>query len=69
LPGHTFLITSLDNGKLTVRFDDQEKFVKIGPGYMEVNPDNVLIVTEIIEGIGEDISKVLSWGIKFEEKH
>ncbi len=68
LPGHTFYITSLAEGKLAVRFEGQLKAVRVGPGYMEVNPDYVVVVTEMMEGIGETIKEVQAWGIKYEEK-
>jgi F-type H+-transporting ATPase subunit epsilon len=68
LPGHTFLITSLREGTLQVRFDDRSHQVLVGEGYMEVSPEQVVVVTEYMKGIGESDEHIRTWGIKYEEK-
>ncbi len=49
LPGHTFLVTSLKTGVLTVRMSGEERKYNIGSGYMEVRPEGVIIITETAE--------------------
>lgn len=68
LPGHTFLITSLKEGKLQLRFDDKLHQVLVGEGYMEVSPEQVVVVTEYMKGIDESDEQIMVWGIKYEEK-
>jgi F-type H+-transporting ATPase subunit epsilon len=46
LPGHTYLVTSLKEGTLTVRVDGDDREYVIGSGYMEVRPEGVIIITE-----------------------
>lgn len=49
LPGHTYLFTSLREGKLTLKVDDIEREFSIGSGYMEVHPTGAIIITETAE--------------------
>ena len=43
LPNHTALLTTLDFGEVVVRTGDQEEFFAIGGGFVEVQPDHVLL--------------------------
>jgi len=49
LPGHTYLFTSLCEGKLTLKIDNEDKEYNIGSGYMEVHPSGAIIITETAE--------------------
>jgi len=49
LPGHTYLVTSLREGNLTIRVDGEDRDYAIGSGYMEVRPEGVIIITEAAE--------------------
>ena len=49
LPGHTYLVTSLREGNLTVRVGGEDRDYAIGSGYMEVRPEGVIIITEAAE--------------------
>jgi F-type H+-transporting ATPase subunit epsilon len=46
LPGHIPLVTSIKPGTVTIVSEGQRHFFDVGPGYMEVNPDSVIIITE-----------------------
>lgn len=67
LPNHTFLVTSLVEGKLTVRIGDETWEFQIGEGYMEVSPDETHILTEYLVSDEMDAEEILEWGIKYEE--
>jgi F-type H+-transporting ATPase subunit epsilon len=53
LPGHIPLVTSLKPGTVTIVSEGRRRFFDVGPGYMEVNPDSVIIITESAEIKGE----------------
>jgi len=50
LPGHTPLVTSLKKGALTFVANGVRRRWQVGPGYMEVTPTTVIIITEEVEG-------------------
>jgi F-type H+-transporting ATPase subunit epsilon len=46
LPGHLPLVTSLKPGVVTVAAEGRRRQFDVGPGYMEVTPNSVIIITE-----------------------
>ena len=46
LPGHVPLLAALKSGVLTYRDQGVQKRVVIGPGFAEVGPDKLLVLTE-----------------------
>lgn len=50
LPRHTALLTALTFGELQVRKEGEEdQFVAIGGGFMEVQPDHVVVLADAAE--------------------
>lgn len=50
LPRHTALLTALTYGELQVRKEGEEdQFVAIGGGFMEVQPDHVVVLADAAE--------------------
>jgi len=53
LPGHAMLVSELAQGelhykKLDKEGKEQKEFYKIGPGFVEIQKDNVLVLVSII---------------------
>jgi len=65
LVGHTPLITSLKEGKLSVRFDGQVRSFLIGSGYLEVTKGQVIILTEYVKLTDEEMEDLKTWAIKY----
>ena len=54
LPQHAPLMTALTYGELVIRREGQEdEFIAIGGGFMEVGPDHVTILADSAERAGE----------------
>ena len=54
LPHHAPLMTALTYGELVIRREGQEdEFIAIGGGFMEVGPDHVTILADSAERAGE----------------
>ena len=54
LPHHTPLLTALDFGELQIKRDGEEdQFLAIGGGFMEVQPDHVVVLADSAEHIDE----------------
>ncbi len=53
LPGHTYLITRLDSGELVVRKGGQDRAFAISGGFMEVQPDRVIVLADTAEAADE----------------
>ena len=54
LPRHTPLLTGLTFGELLIRKDGEEdEFLAIGGGFMEVQPDHVVILADAAERVDE----------------
>lgn len=49
LPNHTALLTTLGYGEVIVRTAGQEEFFAIGGGFVEVQPDRVVILADSAE--------------------
>jgi F-type H+-transporting ATPase subunit epsilon len=49
LPGHTAFLTTLGQGELMYRQGEQQRYLSVFWGYMEVNNDKVTILAEIAE--------------------
>ncbi len=49
LPNHTALLTTLGFGEVVVRTDEQEEYFAIGGGFVEVQPDRVIILADSAE--------------------
>lgn len=50
LPRHAPLLTSLDYGELQVKIKDEpDQFFAIGGGFMEVQPDHVIVLADSAE--------------------
>jgi F-type H+-transporting ATPase subunit epsilon len=49
LPGHIPLVTSIKPGVVTIVSEGRRRAFDVGSGYMEVNPDSVIIITESAE--------------------
>lgn len=54
LPHHTPLMTILGIGELVMRNGKEEQFLAIGGGYLEVQPDRVIVLADAAER-AEDI--------------
>ena len=65
LAGHAPLITSLREGKLSVRFDGQLRSLLIGPGYLEVTMEQVILLTEYVRLSDEEREDLKTWAIKY----
>jgi len=60
LPNHTALLTTLGFGEVIVRTEGQEKFYAIGGGFVEVQPDRVIILADSAESHEEiDIERAV----------
>ncbi len=54
LPHHTPLLTSLTYGELQIKRESQEdEFFAIGGGFMEVQPDHVIVLADAAEHVDE----------------
>lgn len=53
LPDHAPLLSTLDYGVLTVRFEGQEEHFTIAGGVMEVQPDLVTVLADVGEHVTE----------------
>ena len=49
LPNHTALLSTLGYGEVVVRHGDTEEFFAIGGGFVEVQPDHVVILADSAE--------------------
>lgn len=54
LPGHRPLVTALGSGKLIYRWAKKEAAIPVQGGYAEIQPNGVLVFTEL--GQDEDLS-------------
>jgi F-type H+-transporting ATPase subunit epsilon len=60
LPNHTALLTTLGYGEVIVRRGGQEEFFAIGGGFVEVQPDHVIILADSAEHAEEiDIQRAV----------
>ncbi len=58
LPHHTPLMTMLQPGDLLIRKDDEEQYLAISGGFLEVRPDKVIILADACERAEEiDIAR------------
>ncbi len=54
LPNHTPLLTGLNYGELQIKRDgEQDQFLAIGGGFMEVQPDHVVVLSDAAEHADE----------------
>ncbi|MGQ9706617.1 MAG: F0F1 ATP synthase subunit epsilon [bacterium] len=65
LAGHAPLITSLKEGRLTIRFEGQVRTFMIGPGYLEVTRKQVIILTEYVKLTEEEMEDLKNWAIRY----
>ena len=49
LPNHTALLTTLKFGEIVVHIGDQEEFFAIGGGFVEIQPDKVIVLADSAE--------------------
>ena len=49
LPGHRPLFIALGKGRITFRAAGKEKGLSVQGGYAEIQPDRVLVFTELVE--------------------
>jgi F-type H+-transporting ATPase subunit epsilon len=49
LPGHIPLITSLSEGELRIRKNNQVNFLACSGGFVKVDPDKVLVLADVAE--------------------
>jgi len=49
LPEHSPLLTTLDFGEVVVRHGGQEEYFAIGGGFVEIQPDHVIILADSAE--------------------
>ena len=49
LPDHSPLLTTLDFGEVVVRRDGQEEYFAIGGGFVEIQPDHVIVLADSAE--------------------
>ena len=58
LPHHAPLITMLQPGELIIRKDDEESYLAVSGGFLEVRPDKVIILADACERADEiDIAR------------
>ncbi len=58
LPRHAPLMTMLQPGELVVKKDDEESYLAVSGGFMEVRPDKVIILADACERADEiDIAR------------
>ena len=58
LPHHTPLITMLQPGELIIRKDDEESYLAVSGGFLEVRPEKVVILADASERADEiDIAR------------
>lgn len=61
LPNHTALLTTLGFGEVIVRHGGEEEFFAIGGGFVEVQPDKVVILADSAEHAEEiDVQRAAS---------
>ena len=53
LPHHAPLMTMLQPGDLLIKKDDEEHYLVISGGFLEVRPDKVIILADACERAGE----------------
>ena len=53
LPGHTALLTNLGEGVLMYRQGEQQHYLALFGGYMEVRDDQVTVLADIAEGAAD----------------
>lgn len=53
LPNHTPLLTTLTFGEVVIRTGDREEFFAVGGGFVEVQPDKVIILADSAEHAAE----------------
>ncbi|MDR3275455.1 MAG: ATP synthase F1 subunit epsilon [Endomicrobium sp.] len=46
LPGHTSLVTKLNNGEITIRSKDNAKNISVSGGFIEIVQNNVTVIAE-----------------------
>lgn len=49
LPNHTALLTTLSFGEVIVRYQGEEEFFAVGGGFVEVQPDKVIVLADSAE--------------------
>lgn len=49
LPNHTALLTTLNFGEVVVHTGDEEEFFAIGGGFVEIQPDKVIVLADSAE--------------------
>ena len=49
LPDHSPLLTTLDFGEVVVRHGGQEEYFAIGGGFVEIQPDHVIVLADSAE--------------------
>jgi F-type H+-transporting ATPase subunit epsilon len=58
LPHHVPLLTTLKEGVLRAKKNDAEEYFSIGGGFMEVQPDRVIVLADVAEKADEiDIAR------------
>lgn len=58
LPHHAPLLTTLKEGELRVKKGGNEEYFTIGGGFMEVQPDHVIVLADVAEQANEiDIAR------------
>ncbi|MDX1523251.1 MAG: F0F1 ATP synthase subunit epsilon, partial [Anaerolineae bacterium] len=70
LPNHTPLLTGLDYGELQIKKDGEEdQFLAIGGGFMEVQPHHVVVLADSAEHVDEiDIERAAAARQRAEER-
>ncbi len=53
LPGHIAFLTTLGQGELMLRKDDQQHYLTVFRGYMEVSDDKVTVLAEVVEDMAD----------------
>lgn len=53
LPGHVAFLTTLGQGELMLRKDNQQRYLTVFRGYMEVSNDKVTVLAEVAEDMAE----------------
>jgi F-type H+-transporting ATPase subunit epsilon len=53
LPHHAPLLTTLKEGALRVKRGSGEEYFSIGGGFMEVQPDHVIVLADVAEKAGD----------------
>jgi len=69
LPHHAPLMTMLQSGELTIKKDDEEIYLFVSGGFLEVRPDKVVILADACERCEEiDISRAEEAKLRAEER-